>query len=147
MNQGQAVTYPSSPGQTFLYADTVTTIQGSTRVNTQNVTVGPATAPGTESIVVTNQLTAPGGDIVTGDVVSTATLTGGSSEVDARVDFGSTPVLADFNRTDLDTLAIGFSQTDPTVTGTATSTVSANQAPPVQRTIRTARSQDRCFLR
>jgi hypothetical protein len=150
INGGQPITSTTSPGTTIQFNDEDVTAEGGSTVKTSveatlASTNGGTTASGHESLDETDQVT-PGSSPATiseRDVNLTISVAAGSVQVSAMqmVKYMYTPPQATFfDRDDLDSLAIGFTESQDTqvaVTGTATASATgeATQSQTVSMTI------------
>jgi hypothetical protein len=128
VDHGQPTTMPGNPGDTFLYADTVMTSDGMTHVTKIATTLTTPNGSGSELVTQTSILSPSTGASTEGDVNSSAQLPGGSASIDAKVVWDAPGLPAYLDRTDLDTLSVGYSETVPAVQGTATTTVTSSSA-------------------
>ena len=115
-------------GDTFLFADTVMTSDGMTRVAKISTTVTTPNGSGSELITQTSTLSPSTGASTEGDVNSSVQLPGDSASIDAQIAWDAPGLPAYLDRTDLDTLSVGYSETVPAVQGTATTTVNSSSA-------------------
>lgn len=122
IDHGQPHASGTSPGLTFTFGDEIHTLRQGTLVETDTSTVS-GSSTGTTSGVITEQLDSVGA-VQSIDTESTASLTTGSSQVGLKETFG-VPLPAFLNRTDLDALAVGYSQTESTATANVSSTVTS----------------------
>jgi len=128
VDHGQPTALPGNPGDTFLFADTVMTSDGMTHVTKISATVTTPTGSGSELITQTSTLSSSTGASTEGDVNSSAQLPEGSASFDTQIVWDAPGLPAYLDRTDLDTLGVGYSETVPAVQGTATTMVNSSSA-------------------
>jgi hypothetical protein len=128
VDHGQPTTLPGNPGDTFLFADTVMTSDGMTHVTKISATITTPTGSGSELLTQTSTLSPSTGASPEGDVNSTAQLPEGTASIAGQVVWDAPGLPAYLDRTDLDTLGVGHSETLPAVPGTETTTVNSSSA-------------------
>jgi hypothetical protein len=123
IDHGQPYSSNQSPGLTFTFGDEIHTLTQGTLVETNDVTVS-GSSTGTEHTVVTSAL-----DPTTGaeKSIETSNTTSLASTVVTDIKLSFSPAVPDFlNRTDLDTLAIGYSENVGPATANVAGTVDLN---------------------
>jgi hypothetical protein len=124
INQCQPTT---SMGITLTLSDEDQTIQGSTLVQSEGVTYDSPSGTGMQTI--TEQLDPDAGAIIQIDIDTSARLTNGAADIMLTERFGTMPMPSVYNRSDLDTLQVGYSETIPASHGTVSSTVRSATTP------------------
>jgi len=131
VNDGHAVPFPATPGSNIRYNDETLRISGTTMTTSLSGTLESddgAGVMGTTSAVTTDHLSSDSpATVLAREVDGNSSLMASGMRIASRVmvmySFGTMPEPTFFDRSDLDTLAVGFSESaDLTATATATVT-------------------------
>jgi hypothetical protein len=142
VDHGQPHVSGVDPNQTFQFQDQIDTVRQATMTETLTGSIS-GSATGTTSLVVTQQIDPTTGANLSGSSDLTTVLDTGSLSVDEMIS-NTPPLPGFFDRTDLDTLAIGYSEsamaatsvTGSTTTNGATQTFKGSGSYSVQWTLR-----------
>jgi hypothetical protein len=132
IDHGQPHVSGTNPGVTFQFQDEINTVRQATLVVSDSATVS-GSASGTSSSVITEQIDPNTSAVLSVSADSQANLSTGSSDI-MLTETWNMPVPQYFDRSDLDTLAIGYSENTMAITGTVTGTVTVSGAGSQQAT-------------
>jgi hypothetical protein len=122
VDQGRPHVDGTNPSLTFQYQDEIQTVQQATLTQTATATVS-GSASGTSSVVLSEQIDPATSAVLSTTSDSSASLDTGSATIDTTYTW-TPPLPGYFDRSDLDTLAIGTSDST-TVSPSISSTVTA----------------------
>jgi hypothetical protein len=124
IDHGQPHVSGTNSSLTFQYQDEIQTVRQATLVQTATAAVS-GSASGTASSVLTDQIDPSTSAVLSVSVDSTSALSTGSSEISLR-ETPAMPLPGYFDRTDLDTLAIGYSENTGAISANVTASATVN---------------------